>query len=346
MPSSDSPRQPIRSTRDEPHVPSPDWYEYADVVDPKPVGDLDDDLVEALEATARRNRHPRHPYRLPLPVSEQSVAPVRPEPRRASRWFEDAAGDGDEKAGSDPAPAVSPVKFPWEQTPAQTSVAPERPVAPTRREEPQPPARAARRARGHQRHRGRPRRPPHGTRRPAPRHRSRPLAKRLSSRAAEQYVDRSRHRRHRSGPRRSLRPSERTPTDHRIRRCRSAKSRTRPRPTGTTTPMVLAANDGGTGRAGRGTAGLGPDRLRRRTPVGCVPPGHRQPRPRCRRATERPSDGTCRRRVARPPRVRPGWYRDPSGSGDRRFWDGSQWTNGTDSAGNELIACSARRPRG
>jgi hypothetical protein len=322
-----APRQTIQSTRDEPHVPSPDWYDYADVAEAKPAAehgddDANDDANTALGATPREDP-PSPPSATPPPGTgpQQVVDPIDREPRRRSRWFEDAA------ASDDASPAVSeirpdtpsattaapPVTFPWEQRAEPKSTTPERPVAPAREEPVRPTA-----------DRQDQRRPPPAEFEPTAT--SRPSEQRPT---APTPPERREPQRPAAGP-------EDTGRAAAVPSATPAKAAERQDPDAPTADWYDDP-DGSGGE--RWWDGKGWTRHRRRragssatTDTGrqrAVSAGPDADPPaaaiRRRGAPADADDARDGQATSRPP----GWYRDPTGAGGRRFWDGSRWTDGS-----------------
>lgn len=278
VPANASPRQPIPSMRDEPHVPSPDWYEYPDVVAAQPA----DDPSAAFTATRQADQPATPPVSPPQIAPEQSVAPEGEEsPPRTSPWFDEAT-DSDEaspavaarQSETQAAPtAVSPMSFPWERRAEATTEAPERSVAPAH-EEPTPTAAIEAVASATSRH------SEASAAAPSP-----PEREESDSPAADWYDD---------------------PDGSGGERWWDGKGWTRHRrPRAGST----ATADTGRQRAIARPEAAPPTTAGRRRVAATAGPGD-------------PDDG-------QPPSRPPGWYRDPSGSGARRFWDGSKWTSGT-----------------
>jgi len=340
-----APRQPIRVTRDEPHVPSPDWYTYPDVVDPEPAVD---DAAENPFAPFAKARHAEPPPTPPV------LAPASAgEPRRPSRaWYDDAPEAG-EVSSTPPArqpdtrstpAAVQPANFPWAQATAASAVpAPAQSPAPERE----------------------------GAQRPRD-ERYDESADSDSERVPAEPTATARHSETRSAATIPVAPDTVAPNHRsdsgpidvtsnasaRHAETRSAATDSAVRAPAVQAPAVptppvpdLPVNqdpdapaadwyddpDGSGGERwwdGRGwtkhrrvrSEAQPDDSGRQRTSASRPPAGTIElggglwavP-------STTPSDGPPGDQA--PPRA-PGWYRDPSGSGGRRFWDGSQWTSG------------------
>lgn len=303
-----APRQPIASTRDETHIPSPGWYEYPDVVDAEPAAgagdDLDDDVVAPPASPPRRT------------APEQSIAAGRQAPprRRTSRWFDDTT-DSDTVSPTIPArqsdtraapTAAAPVSFQWEQRPQTTSAEPERPVAPTR-DEPKPSAISR-----HSDDRA------EAATAPEPEKPQQPTTEQRADNGAVEAVP--------------------TATSHHSEaRAATPTPRAKPQEPGSPAADWYDDPDGSGGerwwdgkawtrrrrpRSESPTTGTGRQRAATRSQAD--PPAAEGSRQAAAPTAVDPADTQGGQPASRPP----GWYRDPSGSGERRFWDGSRWTNG------------------
>jgi Protein of unknown function (DUF2510) len=319
-----SPRQPMQSTRDELHVPSPDWYDYSEA-DSKAAVEHDDHVANtALDEVTRQPDQPVTPPPAPSPGTgpQQSVGAEGRESRRPSRWFDDSAtSDETSQAASSRQPdtAAAPVAFPWEQRQEARSATPERPVAPVRDE---------------------------------PR---RPTADRDDVRSTGIVDGESGTPSRRLDPRPAA-PSGPVPTSP--ERQAPLRPTAGPTDTGTseavpsaapTNPPVRQDPDAPTadwyddpdGSGGeRWWDGKSWTRHRRSRPGSPTTTDTGRQRAVAARPQADPPAAAIRRRAALSPddgetqggqssSRAPGWYRDPSGSAGRRFWDGSHWTNGT-----------------
>jgi Protein of unknown function (DUF2510) len=323
VPASAAPRQPIPSTRDEAHVPSPDWYGYEDDAEANPAVEPDgDDANTTFGATPQEGQRATPPASPPPATGpQQAIAPLGREPIRRSRWFEDSAATDEASTAasgpqSDPRAAVtaaSPVKFPWEQRAEAESATPERPVVPAREEPVRPTA-----------DREDERRPPADPAESEPRATSRPWEQRPTGPTAPERQERQR----------PTAGSDDTGRAEAVPSATPAKAAERRDPDVPTADWYEDP-DGSGGE--RWWDGKGWTRHRRRRPgsaattdtgqqraVGAGPQADPPAAAIRRRAAPTAESGDARgdQTSSRPP----GWYRDPSGAGGRRFWDGSRWT--------------------
>lgn len=342
------PRQPIPSTRDEPHVPSPDWYEYPDVVDPERAVD-DGGALLAPIAKDHRPEAPPAPA-APPPASatkERSAFPAQQEPQRpAGGWFDDVENAGEvsptpparqSEMPATPPPAVQPANFPWAQATPSATAAPEQAPA-AEREEPQrlrgewydqpedsDPAQAAPTAPAR-----------HSETRPAvpntavPNPRPEPGPVDVTSNAP------ARHSETRPAVPTTAVPNTPVPNT--------------PAPTTAVPDLPVRQDpdsptadwyddpDGSGGERWWDGTGWTKHRRPRGDPratdagrPGTVAAGPLAAEPGLgdSRQAAPATTQTDTQQDGQPAPRPPGWYRDPSGSGGRRFWDGSEWTSGS-----------------